>query len=99
MVESTRRLLRVTPAASVGVVVAVLLCFCWASASMIENDIHRSANLHQLRLVAAVSIGLVLLLRLAASPTIRSLASEFIRGFLVAFITLVTGTWLFFHLL
>jgi hypothetical protein len=99
MVESTPRLLRVTPAASIGVVAAVLLCFCWASTIMIENDIHRSANLHQLGLVAAVSIGFVLLLRVAASAAIRSLAAEFIRGFLVAFITLLTGTWLFVHLL
>jgi hypothetical protein len=99
MVGSSPRLLRVTPAASVGVVVAVLLCFSWASASMIENDIHRSANLYQLRLVAGVSIGLVLLLRVAASPALRSLAAEFIRGFLVALTTLVTGTWLFVHLL
>jgi hypothetical protein len=66
---------------------------------MIENDIHRSANLHQLRLVAAVSMGLVLLLRVAASRALRSLAAEFIRGFLVALIALVTGTWLFVHLL
>jgi hypothetical protein len=66
---------------------------------MIENDIHRSANLYQLRLVAGVSIGLVLLLRVAASPALRSLAAEFIRGFLVALTTLVTGTWLFVHLL
>jgi hypothetical protein len=46
-----------------------------------------------------VGLGLALLLRLAGPPAIRSHAGDFIRGFVLAVVLLVSATWLCFRLI